>query len=145
MKTIILLLFLSVSFFSYSQADTSHVDITLKSKHHAWVISLMPNKGEVESIKYINQVASQLSLPIDTAQQITVSVQVNLVKNLYLVIGSQQERLATTYNNEIKDALLPQLMTYPDLLAGIMIIAERNATETNVLVNYGFDYLKAIK
>lgn len=145
MKKILIILSLLVSVNGFSQSDTAHINVTLKSKYHAWIISLMPGKGEIEKVKYMNQVANQLALPVDTAQLITVSVTVQLVKDMYLVIGSQQERLAADYNEQIKQALVPVLMSYPDLLTGIMAIGQQNANETNILVNYGFDYLKAIK
>jgi hypothetical protein len=134
-----------------AQTDSSQIQVTLKAKHHAFIIALMPSKSQVDEIRYITQVATALTVAadsaktVDTTQQITVVVSTDLVKRLYLVIGSQQERLSTDINAEIKAALVPQLYTRPKLLASILDIAAGNTAQTNELVQTGVTYLKALK
>lgn len=145
MKKLFLFVSLFFSLACTAQSDTTTIEVTLKARHHAWVVSLMPDRGAIEKTKYSNQVANALVVPVDTAQLITVTVSYGLIKELYLGIGSQQERLAADYNNEIKEVLVPQLANYPELIQAIINISLQNASETNILVNSGFDYLKAIK
>lgn len=128
-----------------AQSDTTHIDITLKSKYHAYIISLMSGRADIDKIRYPLQVAEQLTLPIDTAQLITVNVTVGLIKSLYNEIGEQPERYTTNYNEEIKIALIPQIMGYPDLLNALMTIAAQNAAKTEQIVASGFEYLQVLK
>jgi len=150
-KCILAIAILAVTFLSQpvqAQTDSTQISITLKAKHHAFVVALMPSKSQVDEIRYITQVANALQVTagsVDTTQQIQVVVSTDLVKRLYLVIGSQQERLATDINAEIKAALLPQLYTRPKLLAAIFAIAQQNANDTGQLITTGIDYLKALK
>jgi hypothetical protein len=81
----------------------------------------------------------------DTAQLITVTVSCDLVKRLYLTIGSQQERIATVYNAEIKAALFPQLFARPKLLGDIAAIAGNNTQETDSMVQSGVSISKTIE
>jgi biopolymer transport protein ExbD len=130
--------------------DSTQITISLKAKHHAFIVSLMPSKQLPDEIRYLNQVSQAITLDAsgnvaDTAQMITVTVSCDLVKRLYLVIGSQQERISSVFNAEIKEALFPQLYARPQLLSDIYSIAMQNAQETGTLVQAGFDFLKAIK
>lgn len=168
-KILCIISILAVTYLSQpaqAQTDSSQIQVTLKAKHHAFIIALMPSKSQVDEIRYITQVAAALTVTTqsqtvydsvkhkdttiitktaDTTQQITVVVSTDLVKRLYLVIGSQQERLSTDINAEIKAALVPQLYTRPQLLADIFAIATKNGQDTQDLVQTGVDYLKALK
>jgi hypothetical protein len=153
MKTIIAFFALWMMFKStplQAQTDSTQIQITLKARHHAFIISLMPSKQRVDEIRYVTQVAQQITVNAsgniqDTAQLITVTVSCDLVKRLYLTIGSQQERIATVYNAEIKAALFPQLFARPKLLGDIAAIAGNNTQETDSMVNLGFQFLKQLK
>lgn len=149
MKTLALLVFSTLFCSSaFTQKDT--INVTLKAKHHAYIVAFTPKDGNVEKVRYINQVSQKLNIDtagkiVDSAQLITVNVSTDLVRELYLVIGSQQERLTTNYNADIKLELLPQLQRKPLLLAAIAAIGAKNATETEQMVDLGFKYLAAIK
>ena len=130
--------------------DSSKIEIRLKAKHHAFLVVFMPDKSTASHINYMYQVANKLALDSagnikDPNQEILVTVSVDLVPYLFLSVGSQQERLTTNYNNEIKELLLPQLQTRPALLQQIMEQAMRNWAETDQLIEHGFQYLKNIK
>lgn len=125
--------------------DSTQVQITLKARHHAYLIAFMGDRGSVDRIRYINQVVSQLNDSIDREQQIIVSVSPLLVKELFISVGNQPERLTTVYNAEIKQALLAQLQPYPELLSVIATITQKNSAETEQMVMNGFSFLQAIK
>jgi hypothetical protein len=120
------------------------IQITLKAKYHAYIISLMPDKGDVQKINYLLQVRNGITGSYDAEQDITVNVDEELVKNMYLIIGSQQERLAAADNREIKEALIPQLMAHPELLQAIIDTTAANAAQTEQLRQTGVDFIMSI-
>lgn len=119
------------------------IQITLKAKYHAYIISLMPDKGDVSKINYILQVRKAIT-DYNPEQEIAVTVEPELVKSMYLIIGSQQERLAAADNREIKEALIPQLMAHPELLQIIQDITNANAAQTEQLRQTGVDFIMSI-
>lgn len=120
------------------------IQITLKAKYHAYIISLMPDKGDVSKINYILQIRKAITGDYDPEQDITVTVDAELVKSMYLIIGSQQERLAAADNREIKNALVPQLVDHPELLQTIVDITNDNAAQTEQLRQTGVDFIMSI-
>lgn len=125
--------------------DTSRVTVTLKARHHAYLIAFMSDRGDAEKVRYITQVASQIVDTVDKDKPVTVTVSESLIKTLYVAIGSQQERLTTVYNEEIRQALLPQIQDRQNLLNSIQEIADRNQSETEQMVLYGFSYILLVK
>lgn len=137
------------TFLSQAQKDST-VNITLSAQHHAFIVAFMPSKSTVDDIKYLNQVAQSIELDSaghvkDTTQQISVIVNFDQVKNMYLAIGSAQERLAAFYNTQIKEVLIPQLYEHPTLLEDILAIKNKSSADTEFLIGRGFEYLKAIR
>jgi len=124
--------------------DTTQVSITLKARHHAYLIGFMYERSDVDKIRYINQLASQITDTADREKMVTVTVPESLVVRLYTETGMQPERLTTTYNDEIKKLLLPQIADRPNLLAAIQRIAVSNDAEREQRVSYGFRFLKQI-
>jgi hypothetical protein len=120
------------------------IQITLKAKYHAYIISLMPDKGDVSKINYLLQVRKAITAAYDAEQDIAVNVDEELVKSMYLIIGSQQERLAAADNREIKAALIPQLMAHPELLQAIIDMTNANAAQTEQLRQTGVDFIMSI-
>jgi hypothetical protein len=152
MKKLIFSLF-AVSLFFSSQAQfvpdsiaKKQVSISLKGKYHAFIYSLMPDKGSSDAINYVNQVRAAFDTTFDTAKVITVVVSYAMVAQMYFTIGSQQERLSATDNAEIKDALIPQLYVpqYMDLLQIISDIGTINHNETEVIRNEGINKIMSI-
>lgn len=133
--------------------------ITLSARFHALLVALMPSRGEAEEINYLVQVRQGLGvaaqqpedyegplpfLMFDPEKLITVSVTPRLVERLYLVMGSQQERLVAHDNKLIQQALILQLMANPDyhpVLAGLQEITEANARQTEELRFAGYSFL----
>ncbi|MFL5786732.1 MAG: hypothetical protein ACJ748_01655 [Flavisolibacter sp.] len=153
MKKILLSVF-TILFFTASYAQfvpdsivNKQIDITLKGKHHGFIYALMPDKGSVEARNYANQLAKfkKPDNSFDTAQLMTVTVSYSMVASMYFIIGSQQERLASVDNAEIKDALIPQLMVpqYLDLLQAIMAIGDKNKAETETIRTNGINQIIA--
>lgn len=109
----------------------------------------MPDKGNVDAIKYINQVAKAVvGNTIDTAQVVSVTVPYRLVASMYLTIGSQQERLSAPDNAEIKPALFAQLQanpSYSDLLQIIIGIAQNNGVLTEQIRSEGEKFILSVK
>jgi hypothetical protein len=119
------------------------IAITLKAKYHAYITALMPDRGTVEKINYLLQVRNSIT-DYNPDQLITVNVSEDLVRSMYLTIGSQQERLAAADNSEIKEALLPQLQANPDLFNAIVSITMENAAQTEELRTSGVNFLLSI-
>lgn len=150
MPLIALLLF-TVS--SFAQSDTIHV--TLKAKHFGFMTAGTRQNGQIDAdlTKVFNQVAAQLELKDsigrkwvkDTAQLITVVAKGSVIPQLFRSQGSLKESLATNYNNEMRDMLLPQLQRKPELLQKLYAIMQQNWQDTWLLVLDGFSYLITIK
>lgn len=119
------------------------IQITLKAKYHAYIVSLMPDRGDVAKINYLLQVRAAI-ITYDGEQDISVTVPEDLVTSMYKIIGSQQERLAAADNAEIKQALIPQLMGNADLLQTIQGITADNANQTEALRQSGVDFIMSI-
>jgi hypothetical protein len=150
MKKLLTTIFILVSLFAHAQVDSSKINITLSARRHAFIVAFMPDRGGVDQVKYMTQLATKIVLDdsghvVDTAQLITVTVTTDLVKRLFLNIGSQQERLTTMLNDEIKSALFPQLFARPQLLQDIIDITNQNTKERNELIEYGFHFITEIK
>lgn len=151
-KLLFLLSFVSIATLSNAQSflpdsiAAKQVTLSFKGKHLAFIYALMPDKGSVDAINFVNQVRAAYDTSFDTARVVTVTVSYSMVANMYFTIGSQQERLAAVDNAEIKDALIPQLYTpqYMDLLQAISSIADLNKTETENLRNTGINKIMAI-
>lgn len=120
------------------------VTITLKAKHHAYITSLMPDRGGVEKINYLLQVRRGITGEYNPEQDIIVTVQEDLITSLYVIIGSQQERLAAADNRAIQQALIPQLMAHPELLQQIQEITMRNAEQTEQLRSVGVNFIMSL-
>lgn len=154
MKTLVFLLLLIIGYATTAQAQfvpdsiaQKQVSISLKGKYHAYIYSLMPDKGSADAINYVNQVRAAFDTTYDTAKMVTVVVSYSMVAQMYFTIGSQQERLSATDNAEIKDALIPQLYTpeYMDLLQIISAIGTLNRSATEQIRTIGINYIMAIK
>lgn len=150
-KSILLSLAIFAGTLAAGAQDSSKIQLTFPAQYHAFIVAFMPSKSEPSDIRYLNQVAEQISYNaqgkmIDSMQQITVVVSGDQIKKMYLAIGSAQERLAAFYNTKIKDLLVPQLMAArPAVLMEIIALKEQNGNDTEQLVQLGFDYLKAIR
>jgi hypothetical protein len=136
---------------SFAQTDSTQIDITLKVKHHGFLVGFMPDKSGKDFIRYMNQVSEQVQFdpitkrPKDTAQMVTVTVATRFVENLYFEIGCQDERLTASNNREIQALLMDQLKKRPKLLQNIGAITMNSANETDQKVNEGFEFLFTIK
>lgn len=122
------------------------VEITLKAKFHAFIIALTPDRGAIPFINYMIQVRAALVDNVyDPEQDISVSVEEGLVKDLYVTIGSQQERLTAADNAQIKNALIQQLsISNVELLQALADITNNNAEQTEFLRQGGVDLIKSI-
>lgn len=147
----LILLVISLSGFSQLISDSiagKSVDITLKAKYHAIIISLIPDKGSAEAINYINQVrqAQGSNTTYDTSLLVTTTVSYRMVANMYYQIGCQSERLMASDNLAIKNALIPQLYnaTYMDLLQVISAITSKNGEETEIIRKTGEYFIMSI-
>lgn len=150
MKNLFFILLSFVTLHAVAQVDSSKIDITLTARQHAFIVAFMPDRGGVDQVKYMTQLAAKIVLDdsghvVDTAQLIKVTVSTDLVKRLFLNIGSQQERLTTMLNDEIKTALVPQLFARPQLLQDIIDITNQNSKERDALIDYGFHFITEIK
>jgi hypothetical protein len=154
MKKILSLLLCFSALLAHAQSDTIH--ITFKAKHFGFIVGgalQTQSLKDPDVQKVFNQAAQQIVLKDsagrkwvkDTAQRITVTAKVSVIPRLFLAQGSLQERIATNYNNEMRDMLLPSLMRRPDVLQKVLAVMEQNARDTWDLVKYGFDYLITIK
>jgi hypothetical protein len=123
------------------------LQITLNAVHHAFIIAFLPQaaRGEKDVFKYISQVANNYDPAQDNAQPITVNTTPSMVANLFFIMGQQQERLTTNLNNEIKEALIPQVAGSAETMQLLTAIMQKNAEETQAVINAGFDFIKEIK
>lgn len=150
----LLLILLGLSLSGYSQLISDSiagkmVDITLKAKYHAIIISLMPDKGSAEAYNYINQVrkAQGNNTVYDTSLMVTTTVSYRMVANMYYQIGSQPERLMASDNHIIEAELKTQLETpdYFDLLMVLGTITDKNGQETEGIRKAGENFIMSIQ
>lgn len=135
----------------FGQSDTIHLHF--KAKHMGFIAGVVSDRGDANLVNVFNQAAAQLQLKDslgkkwvkDTAQLLTVVAKEELVPILFTHLGSKAERVATNYNNEMRDLLLKDLMRKPELLQEVFALMERNAADTWLIVLSGFDYLITIK
>jgi urease alpha subunit len=109
------------------QVDSSQItqSITLTQDQHIYLIGFMGEIRSAEKIKYVNQVAGQYDAT-DSTKAITVTAPSSLIVRMYQTMTVLPEGVGYVYNNQIKDALMPQI-TNPWLGARIMeIIADNN-------------------
>lgn len=147
MKKILLILFaiqFSVLAFSQQQ-DTTHVTITLAAKYHAYIIGMMVDKSTIAKFKYLNQLAEQITDTANKEKAVTVIVPESLIVNLYYSLSIQPERLTSQYNNEIKDLLIPQIMSRPLLLGALQNLNTQSDADRNRLINNGFSFIQSIR
>lgn len=132
----------------HAQVD-SIATITLSAQDMGYITAFMPAKDGIEEVNYMRQIAKQLVVDTttgkvqDTAQQITVRVSFDMVKRMYVAIGSQQERLSAYYNNIIKQKLFPQLSPY--LQYELFKIKDQSSSDTEQLIDWGLKYLVNMK
>jgi hypothetical protein len=154
MKKLLLIIFVFASYFSYSQDTTAvsvdstqiPVTVTLKAKYHAYIISFLSDRGAPQKINYFNQFRSQIDTGYNPDQVISATVPSSLVVEIYNVLGSQQERYTTTYNNEIKTLLIPQIYSYRWLINTIQQIGLQNAMVTErKIIDDGVKFIMQIE
>lgn len=121
------------------------MEITLTAKQHAFIIGLLPNSGHPDVIRYLTQVAKQLVLPVADEQAITVSVPESLVAEIYNIMGTQQERIASSLNNAIKQALLPQVAGVASL---VEVLTQRDQDSSKIIAELlanAYSFIESLK
>lgn len=134
---------------TFVDSSSLSINITLKAKHHFYSIGLMEGvQSDLRKANYIGQIAKQVTSLYDTSQLITVSVQAGLVKDLYVEIGTRQERLTTINNGEIKEALKPQLMTSQVgfwILGQLISVDTKNSILISQVIDRGKQFVSQFK
>lgn len=134
---------------TFVDSSSLSINITLKAKHHFYLIGLMEGvQSDLRKANYIGQIAKQVTSLYDTSQLITVSVQAGLVKDLYVEIGTRQERLTTINNGEIKEALKPQLMTSQVgfwILGQLISVDTKNSILISQVIDRGKQFVSQFK
>jgi hypothetical protein len=151
MKTFILGLTLVFSIEAFGQIDSSsQIDssrisqsITLSERQHLYLIGFMGAIRSADKIKYVTQVAASYD-SADTAKLITIVAPSDLVVQMYHTMTVLQEGVAAQLNNEIKDALLPQI-TNPWLGAQLFAIMEDNRRQLNEANEYARKLVESLK
>jgi hypothetical protein len=152
MKCTYLIIFGLISFTSKVNAQNIADSIANKpatvqmiAKHHAFIYSLLQDKGTTDAINYVNQVRSALeSENFDSLKMISITVPYSMIVKFYNVLGTIQERLSYQENHDIMSELLPQLNSYPDLLQFINTLDLKNRTETEALRASGINSIMSI-
>lgn len=121
------------------------MEITLSAKQFAFIIAFMPDRGQLERFKLINQIARQLDDQQGEGQLITVDVPPKVIADVYYIMGQQPQRLTGALNNELKAQLLGQIQGNAEALALLQQITQRNAAELGQVIAAGFDFLQQIK
>jgi hypothetical protein len=148
---ILIALFFSISAFSQLPSASTFVDsglvkipITLKAEQMLLIFDCL----DQNTPQYLN-FASQLSKNVDTVynpnQQITVLSESGFIRDVYIIMGVQQERFTSGINDEIKAALFPQISNYSWLMRELQGIVQYNSGLRQQRINRALDKIKQMK
>jgi hypothetical protein len=132
---------------SIPQIDSSEVKIPLQFKTKQ--VLLIFDCLEQKTPQVLN-LGSQIAKAIDTAaydseQLITITVESGFIRDVYMTMGVQQERFTSGINDEIKAALLPQIMNYSWLMRQLQGIMQINSGLVEQRVQRAFATIKQMK
>lgn len=132
------------------------VTISLQGKYHGLIYELMQDRGTSDAINYVNQLAKykKADNSFDTSEVMPITVKYRMIPMVYLLLGSNQERLTATDNAEMKLLLKDQLSQpldangvpiYLDLLMVIKSIDDENIRQRELIRQAGIDKIKEIQ
>lgn len=146
MKKIFLSLFILSSLASSAQIDSTKIPqtVTLSLDKVCYIKQCLGNNGDVAYVKFYKQVSDQMDTVYNAAQPITLTVTSEFIVACYVAVSNTPERLGNPINDEISNALLPQL-TNAWLLGRLQSITAQTVAQRAQMIQSGFQYFKQIK
>jgi hypothetical protein len=110
MKRFLFLILLLPVLASSQEVDSSKItqSITLTQLHHTYLVGFFTDMNSAARINYVKQLRAVYDVD-SMAQNITVTAPSELILQVYLEMTNQREGVTSEYNNQIKEALMPQI------------------------------------
>lgn len=121
------------------------ITIVLKEKYICWLKPYTISNDEPDYLNFYSQVASQIDTFYNPNKNITITTTNRVVLNTFKKMGMEQERFTSTMNNEIKAALLPQVVYNTWLLQQLQSVNGIVGVEIQRRTLDGWNFYRRIK
>lgn len=126
--------------------DSSVIEanIVLKESQLLLIADCLEQKTS-DVLNFLAQVAKGMDTVYDANKSITVRVKCGFIRDVYTIMSVQQERFTSGVNDEIKAALLPQVINYSWLIRELQSLMLINSGLMQQRIQRSFATIKLMK